>query len=70
MWSHAWKQWRPTTIDAMALSFLDAKVVIRCANLNASGAFYTGVLGLQVVEQWDEPEGRGLIVAVGEAAGR
>jgi catechol 2,3-dioxygenase-like lactoylglutathione lyase family enzyme len=52
----------------MVLSFRSLKIVIRCADLIASRAFYTEVLGLQVAAQWDEPEGRGLIVAPGASA--
>jgi catechol 2,3-dioxygenase-like lactoylglutathione lyase family enzyme len=48
--------------------FRSLKVVIRCANLDASRAFYTEILGLPVVEQWEEEQGRGLIVSAGEGA--
>jgi catechol 2,3-dioxygenase-like lactoylglutathione lyase family enzyme len=52
----------------MNRSLLGLKVVLRCANLDASRAFYTDVLGLHVTEQWEENEGRGLIVSVGDEA--
>ena len=44
--------------------FGSLKVVIRCANLDASRAFYAEVLGLAVIEQREEQDGRGLIVSV------
>jgi catechol 2,3-dioxygenase-like lactoylglutathione lyase family enzyme len=49
-------------------SLCGMKLVVRCANLEASRSFYTGVLGLPVVEQWDEPQGRGIIMSVGDPA--
>lgn len=52
----------------MDLSFRSVKIVIRCADLNASRAFYADVLRLPVTEQWDEPEGRGVIVTLGDRA--
>ena len=52
----------------MSSGFHSLKVVIRCANLDASRAFYAEILGLAVVEQWEEEEGRGLIVSAGDGA--
>jgi catechol 2,3-dioxygenase-like lactoylglutathione lyase family enzyme len=49
-------------------SFRSLKVVIRCASVDASRAFYTDILGLQVVEQWEEEEGRGAVLSAGDAA--
>lgn len=40
---------------------------MRCADFAASRAFYTGVLEFPVVEEWEEPRGRGLIVSAGGA---
>ena len=53
----------------MISPFRSLKVVIRCANLDARRAFYTEILGLPVVEQWEEEQGRGLIVSAGGGAG-
>jgi catechol 2,3-dioxygenase-like lactoylglutathione lyase family enzyme len=50
----------------MSSGFQSLKVVIRCANLDTSRTFYTEVLGLSIVEQWEEAEGRGIIVSAGE----
>ena len=52
----------------MAFSFRGAKIVIRCAHLDASRAFYMDVLGLELAECWEEPQGRGLIVSLGDRA--
>jgi catechol 2,3-dioxygenase-like lactoylglutathione lyase family enzyme len=52
----------------MSSGFHSLKIVIRCANLDASRRFYTGVLGLTLVEQWEEEEGRGLIVSAANGA--
>ena len=41
------------------------KAVIRCRDYAASRAFYTNVLGLVVVEEWDQAEGRGCVVGFG-----
>lgn len=40
--------------------------VIRTSDLDASREFYAGVLGLEVVESWDQPEGKGFIVGFGD----
>jgi catechol 2,3-dioxygenase-like lactoylglutathione lyase family enzyme len=50
------------------VSFRSLKVVVRCTDLDASRAFYTEVLGLAVAEQWEEPQGRGLVVSVSDSA--
>lgn len=44
------------------------KIVICCADLKASLEIYQDLLGLPVVEQWDQEEGRGAILAVGPAS--
>lgn len=48
--------------------FASSKMVVRCASLEASRDFYTRVLDLRPVEQWEEPQGRGLILALGGRA--
>ena len=35
-------------------------------NPETSRSFYTGIMGLKAVEQWEEKEGRGVILAVGD----
>lgn len=50
-----------------ASSIRSLKVVVRCADFAASRAFYTDVLGFPVVEEWQEPRGRGLIASAGGA---
>lgn len=49
-----------------APQFLTAKIVIRCANFDASRHFYAGLLRLPIVEQWKEAEGRGCTMALGD----
>ncbi len=44
---------------------LALKVVIRCADFEASRRFYADVLGLPVQTEWDEPEGKGCIFGLG-----
>ena len=52
--------------DKVAASTLHSvKVAIRCGDYDASRAFYTTILGLRIVEEWDQPEGKGFIVALG-----
>ena len=42
---------------------LDAiKTTIRCFDLDLSRRFHTATLGLTLVEEWDQPEGRGCIL--------
>lgn len=43
------------------------KMIVCCRDLRESRRFYTEVLGLTVVEEWDQTEGKGCIVAVGDA---
>jgi glyoxylase I family protein len=43
------------------------KMIVCCRDLPASRRFYADVLGLPVVEEWDQEEGKGCIVAVGDA---
>jgi catechol 2,3-dioxygenase-like lactoylglutathione lyase family enzyme len=45
------------------------KTVLRCSNFARSRDFYTRILGFKVVEEWDEPNGRGCILSPFEAAG-
>jgi catechol 2,3-dioxygenase-like lactoylglutathione lyase family enzyme len=41
---------------------------VRCRDLGASRAFYGGLLGLPVIEQWNEEQGRGMIFSVAPGA--
>jgi catechol 2,3-dioxygenase-like lactoylglutathione lyase family enzyme len=50
-----------------SISIRSVKVVVRCANLESSRSFYASIIGLKTVEQWEEKEGRGLILAVGDS---
>lgn len=45
--------------------WLSLKVVIRCRELSVSRSFYGGVLGLPVVEEWTETQGRGCVFGFG-----
>jgi catechol 2,3-dioxygenase-like lactoylglutathione lyase family enzyme len=51
------------------MTSLTLKVVIRCRDFAASRDFYTRVLRLPAVEEWEEPQGRGCIFAFGEDRG-
>jgi catechol 2,3-dioxygenase-like lactoylglutathione lyase family enzyme len=42
------------------------KVVLRCADIQRSRAFYTQVLGFAVLQAWTEDEGRGCMMAIDE----
>lgn len=44
------------------------KIVVCCADFETSMGFYHELLGLPVVEQWDQAEGRGAILAVGDSS--
>jgi catechol 2,3-dioxygenase-like lactoylglutathione lyase family enzyme len=44
------------------------KTVLRCANFARSRDFYTRILGFTVVEEWEEPNGRGCILSPFAAA--
>jgi catechol 2,3-dioxygenase-like lactoylglutathione lyase family enzyme len=44
--------------------FVSAKTVVRCRDFVSSRAFYGSVLGLHVVNEWNEAGGRGCIFAV------
>ncbi len=46
------------------------KAVIRCRDYAASREFYTTILDLAIVEEWDQAEGQGCILAVGEGEAR
>lgn len=43
---------------------LKLKTVIRCMDYDASRRFYVEVLGLPLTAEWDEPRGKGGIVAL------
>ena len=47
-------------------SLLHLKVVVRCKNFAESFAFYAEVLGLRVVDRWEEPQGTGCVFSLGE----
>ena len=47
-----------------ATSLQSAKVVIRCRSFSESRRFYSSVLGLRAVSEWEEHGGRGCIFAV------
>ncbi len=51
----------------MPPSFTSLKTVIRCADYQRSREFYAGLLGLPVSEEWEEPQGRGCVMRVGDA---
>ena len=58
-------------------SLVSIKTVIRCRDFDASRHFYTSILNLPIVEEWNEPQGRGAIFGFGvdragmiEAVGR
>jgi catechol 2,3-dioxygenase-like lactoylglutathione lyase family enzyme len=40
------------------------KAVIRCRDVDASRKFYAGVLGFEVIDEWDQAEGKGIVVAL------
>jgi len=42
------------------------KIVLRCADLVESRRFYGDVLGLQVIDQWQEAHGDGCVLSVGD----
>ncbi len=46
---------------------LTLKTVIRCADYRASRRFYHEVLGLEVLTEWDLPQGSGCTLGFGEA---
>ena len=50
----------------MRSTHLTFKMVLRCRDFAASRDFYARVLGLAVVEEWEEPQGKGCIFAFGE----
>jgi catechol 2,3-dioxygenase-like lactoylglutathione lyase family enzyme len=49
-------------------SIASLQVVVRCADFDASLRFYHDLLGLPVVQQWDDPGNRGAILAAGGGA--
>jgi len=52
--------------DSARVELQSLKAVIRCRDYAASREFYTSVLGLGIVEEWDQEEGQGCIFAVGD----
>lgn len=48
-----------------AASSLELKVVLRCQDYQASRRFYGEVLGLPVLESWEEEGGQGCIFGLG-----
>ena len=48
---------------------LSLKTMLRCRDLAASRRFYVDLLGLDVVEEWNDPGDKGCIVAFGAGAG-
>lgn len=47
----------------MHQSPLRPKMVLRCMNITASKQFYSTILELPVVEQWEEEQGKGCVFA-------
>ncbi|MEK9136418.1 MAG: VOC family protein [Bacteroidota bacterium] len=45
-------------------SLKSAKIVIRCRDFSLSRQFYSSVLGLRIVAEWEESGGKGCIFAV------
>ena len=43
--------------------------MLRCRDLAASRRFYVDLLGLEVVEEWDDPGDQGCIVGFGPGGG-
>jgi catechol 2,3-dioxygenase-like lactoylglutathione lyase family enzyme len=43
------------------------KVVIRCGDIGASRAFYGDILGLEITDDWEEPQGAGCIFSLGSS---
>ena len=48
---------------------LSLKTMLRCRDLPASRRFYVDLLGLDVVEEWDDPDDKGCIVGFGSGGG-
>src|SRR5262245_32103594 len=46
-------------------TLLSVKTVVRCRDFDASRRFYSSVLGLPLLDEWSEPQGRGAIFACG-----
>ena len=46
------------------VALTELKVVIRCRSFAASRTFYLDVLGLNVVEEWEEPGGAGCVFSL------
>jgi catechol 2,3-dioxygenase-like lactoylglutathione lyase family enzyme len=57
---------RSTPCDLYAVTMTRIKTVIRCMDYTRSRHFYVDVLGLPLTAEWDEPRGRGGMVALGE----
>ncbi len=52
-------------MDNTQSAWLSIKTVIRVRDFAASRKFYTEILGLPVIEEWDAPEGKGCVFAFG-----
>ena len=48
---------------------LSLKTMLRCRDIAASRHFYVDLLGLDVVEEWSEPQDVGCIVGFGPGGG-
>jgi catechol 2,3-dioxygenase-like lactoylglutathione lyase family enzyme len=48
---------------------LSLKTMLRCRDLAASRRFYVDLLGLDVVEEWNDPGDKGCIVGFGAGGG-
>ena len=46
-------------------SLVSMKTVLRCRDFEASRKFYHSILGLQILEEWNEPVGQGAIFGFG-----
>ncbi len=53
----------------MTRSTRSLKTMLRAADFDAARRFYVGLLGLEVVEEWDQPDDRGCIVSFGPGGG-
>jgi catechol 2,3-dioxygenase-like lactoylglutathione lyase family enzyme len=42
------------------------KIVIRCSDLSASRWFYRDIVGLEIVDEWQEAHGDGCVFSVGD----
>ena len=49
-------------------SWFSFKTVLRVRDFEASKKFYTEILELPIVEEWDAPEGKGCVFGLGNQA--